>query len=113
MRSFALLAFALPASALLAAIVAAFPTGGQALAEQHGRQITAEHPSIGRVEVQIRKYDQALGIIGQLVRRQGAETECQGVCYFPNSARSIAWRCAPKSKCDLHCDISPPAGGCR
>ena len=100
-------------SALLATMVVAFLIGGRAVAEQAGGQISAEHPDIGRVETRIQKYDQALGVIAQLVRQLGAETECQGVCFFPNGQRPVSWRCAPKSKCDLHCDINPPVGGCK
>jgi len=100
-------------SALLATMVIAFVVAGPAVAEQAGGQISAEHRDIGRVETRIQRYDQALGVIAQLVRQLGEETECQGVCFFPTSQRPISWRCAPKSKCDLHCDINPPVGGCK
>jgi hypothetical protein len=38
--------------------------------------------------------------------------ECNGVCYFPSSSRPIAWKCDPGRKCDLHCTVIPPVGGC-
>jgi hypothetical protein len=97
---------------LLTTMLVAFLLAAPAVAEQAGGQISAAHHDIGRVETRIQKYDQALGVIAQLVRRLGEETECQGVCFFPNSERAISWHCAPKSKCDLHCDINPPVGGC-
>jgi hypothetical protein len=34
------------------------------------------------------------------------------VCYFPSSSKPIAWRCQPDERCDLHCTINPPVGGC-
>jgi hypothetical protein len=100
-------------SALLATtIVAAVLIGGPAVAEQAGGLITAEQPDIGRLETRIQKYDQALGVVSQLIRSPGAETDCQGVCYFPSSTRPVSWRCAPKQRCDLHCAVNPPVGGC-
>jgi hypothetical protein len=99
-------------SAQLATIVVAFLIGGPAVAELAGGRITAEQPDIGRLETRIQKYDQALGVVSQLIRSPGAETDCQGVCYFPSSSRSVSWRCAPRQRCDLHCAVNPPVGGC-
>jgi hypothetical protein len=99
-------------SALLATVLAAFLIGGSAVAQQAGGRMTAEQPDIGRVEARIQKYDQALGVVSQLTRPLGGETECQGVCYFPSSTQPISWRCAPKQRCDLRCTVNPPVGGC-
>jgi hypothetical protein len=100
-------------SALLATTsAAAFLIGGPAFAEQAREPITAEQHDIGRVETRIQKYDQALGVVSQLTRPFGADTDCQGVCYFPSSTKSVSWRCAPKQRCALHCSVNPPVGGC-
>jgi hypothetical protein len=99
-------------SALLATIAVAVLIGSPAVAEQMGGRITAEQPDIGRVETRIEKYDQALGVVSQLTRPFGAETDCQGVCYFPSSSKSVSWRCPPKERCDLRCAVNPPVGGC-
>ncbi len=90
------------------AIAAAAPAGAQ----QAGGHNSAEQRDIGRVDVRVQKYDQALGVIAQMSRPLGAEVECNGVCYFPSSTHSAAWACAPKERCDLHCDVSPPVGSC-
>ena len=99
-------------SALLATIAVAVLIGGPAVAEQIGGRIAAEQRDIGRVETRIQKYDQALGVVIQLTRPTGAETECQGVCFFPSSTRPTSWRCGTKERCDLHCTANPPVGGC-
>jgi hypothetical protein len=99
-------------SMLLVTVVGAFLTGDPTFAEQAGSHITAEQHDIGWVETRIQKYAQALGVIAQLVRQPDADTECRGVCFYPSSTRPISWRCAPKSKCDLHCGVNPPVGGC-
>ena len=100
-------------SALLTAtIVAAVLIGGPAVAQPADGHVTAEQHDIGRVETRIQKYDQALGVVIQLTRPTGAETECQGVCFFPSSTRPTSWRCGPKERCDLHCAANPPVGGC-
>ncbi len=91
------------ASVLLADVAAS--------AQQSGR-LSAEQRDIGRVETRIQKYDQALGVVTQVIRPLGSETECNGICYFPSSSRPVAWRCAPKETCDLHCNVNPPVGGC-
>ena len=98
--------------ALLATIAGAIAIGLPAFAQQAGSHISAEQRDIGRVEARIQKYDQAVGVISQLTRPAGAETECNGVCYFPSSTRPISWNCAPKERCDLHCAVNPPVGGC-
>ena len=95
--------------AIACALAAALP----ALAQQPAGRIGAEQADIGQVETRIQKYDQALGVVSRLSRPSGAETECYGVCFFPSSSHTVAWRCAPKETCDLHCDINPPAGGCQ
>ncbi len=98
----------LPMIACALAIGAALP----AAAQQAGGSISAAERDIGRVETRVQKYDQALGVIAQMTRPLGAEVECNGVCYFPSSTRPTSWRCAPTEKCDLHCDVNPPVGGC-
>jgi hypothetical protein len=99
-------------SALLSTIVCAVAVAAPAFAQQASGRISAEQHDIGRVETRIQKYDQALGVISQLARPLGAETECYGVCYFPSSTQPISWRCAPKERCNLHCAVNPPVGGC-
>jgi hypothetical protein len=99
-------------STLISTIGCALVVAAPAFAQQAGGPISAEQHDIGRVETRIQKYDQALGVIAQLARPLGAATECQGVCYFPSSTRPISWRCAPKQRCDLHCGVNPPVGGC-
>lgn len=83
-----------------------------AFAQQSAGRITAEQRDIGRVEVRIQKYEQALGVITELARPLGTEVECQGVCYYPSSTRPVTWNCAPNRACSLHCGVNPPAGGC-
>lgn len=99
-------------SALPWLIAGAFLIIRPAVAGQAGGQISAAQHDIGRLETRIQKYGQALGVISQLTRPLGAETECQGVCYSANSTQPISWNCAPKERCDLHCMVSPPVGGC-
>lgn len=76
-----------------------------------GNTITADHKDIGKVQAQIQRYDQAIGLVGQL-NRPSSSVECNGVCYFPSSTKPIAWKCDPGRKCDLRCTVSPPVGGC-
>jgi hypothetical protein len=99
-------------SALSSVIACTLLVAHPAFAEQANNRITAEQSDVGRVEARIQKYDQALGVIAQLTRPTGAETECNGVCFFPSSTQPISWRCAPKERCDLRCTVSPPVGGC-
>jgi hypothetical protein len=96
----------------MATIFVALLLGGPAVAEQMGGRVVAEQRDIGRIETHIQKYDQALGVVIQLTRPTGAETECQGVCFFPSSTHPTSWRCAPKERCDLRCAVNPPVGGC-
>lgn len=84
-----------------------------ATAQQSGAYLSAKQPDIGRVEARVQKYDQALGVVTRLIRSPEADTECGGTCFFPSSSRSVSWRCAPRSSCELHCDVNPPVGGCR
>jgi hypothetical protein len=77
-----------------------------------GNAITAEQKDIGKVQARIEKSDQALGVVIQLARPRGANVECNGVCYLPSSSKPIAWKCEPDRKCDLHCAVNPPVGGC-
>jgi hypothetical protein len=76
-----------------------------------GNTITADHASIGKVQAQIQKYDQAIAVVSQL-NRSSSSVECNGVCYLPSSSRPIAWKCDPGRKCDLLCTVTPPVGGC-
>jgi len=73
--------------------------------------ITVDHNSIGKVQAQIHKYDQAIAVVSQL-NRSSSSVECNGVCYLPSSSRPIAWKCDPGRKCDLLCTVIPPVGGC-
>jgi len=57
-----------------------------------GNTISADHRDIGKVQAQIQKYDQAIGVVGQL-DRLSSSVECNGVCYFPSSSRPITWKC--------------------
>jgi hypothetical protein len=72
-----------------------------------GNAITAEHRDIGKLQTRVEKSDQALGVVIQLVRPGGANVECNGVCYLPSSSKPVAWKCAPATKCDLHCVVNP------
>jgi hypothetical protein len=83
-----------------------------ASAQQVGASMTADQKGIGQLQTRIEKYDTALGVISQFARQQLANVECNGVCYFPNSSKPIAWKCEPGKKCDLHCTVNPPVGGC-
>ena len=85
---------------------------GPGVAQQTGSGTTADQKDIGKVETRIQKYEQALGVVIQLARPDRADVECNAVCYFPSSSRPIAWRCEPDRKCDLHCSVNPPVGGC-
>lgn len=83
------------------------------LAQQAGSDgINATQKDIGKVQTRIQKFDQALGVVVQLARPDQSNVECNAVCYFPSSSRPIAWRCEPDKKCDLHCTVNPPVGGC-
>jgi hypothetical protein len=77
-----------------------------------GNGIAAEQIGIGQLEARVEKYDRALGVVSQLNRPPPSSVECNGVCYFVNSTKPIAWKCAPKTRCDLYCTVSPPVGGC-
>ncbi|HEY3908305.1 MAG TPA: hypothetical protein VGM07_00265 [Stellaceae bacterium] len=94
------------------AVAGALARGAPALAQQGVGPIGAEQRDIGRLETRIQRYDQALGVIAKLARPLGAEIECNGICYTPNGTRATSWRCAPTARCDLHCDVNPPVGGC-
>jgi len=84
-----------------------------ATAQQSAQRLSAEQHDIGRVEARIQKYDQALGVVTRLSRSPDADTECGGTCFYPSSNGAVSWRCAPNDRCDLHCDVNPPVGGCR
>ncbi|MGH7047879.1 MAG: hypothetical protein ACREE2_15985 [Stellaceae bacterium] len=75
-------------------------------------EITAEQLDIGRLQIHIERYGEALGVVATLIRPLGAEIECNGICYLPSSTRATSWRCAPQEQCTLHCEVSPPVGGC-
>lgn len=101
---------ALPLAAVGCAVFAALP----AIAQQSGSHLSAERRDIGRIEIRIEHYDQALGVVTRLTRSLGIEAECDGVCFFPSSSsRPLSWRCAPTERCDLDCNVNPPVGGCR
>ena len=73
---------------------------------------TLTQKDIGKLQTRVDKSDQALGVVIQLARPGGANVECNGVCYLPSSSKPVAWKCEPARKCDLHCAINPPVGGC-
>ena len=99
--------------ALSLAVLCWLSAGGPGLAQQTGGDgIAADQKDIGKVQTRIQKFDQALGVVIQLARSRGANVECNAVCYFPSSSKPIAWRCQPDERCDLHCTINPPVGGC-
>ena len=77
-----------------------------------GNTTTAEQKDIGKVQTRIEKSDQALGVIIQLARPGGANVECNAVCYLPSSSKPVTWKCEASRKCDLHCAVNPPVGGC-
>jgi len=95
--------------AVLACLVPVEPGVAQ---QAGGNAITAEQRDIGKVQTRIEKSDQALGVVIQLARPGGANVECNGVCYLPSSSKPVAWKCEPAKKCDLHCAVNPPVGGC-
>jgi hypothetical protein len=83
------------------------------LAQQTGGNATsAEQRDIGKVQTRIEKSDQALGVVIQLARPGGGNVECNAVCYLPSSSKPVTWKCEPSRKCDLHCAVNPPVGGC-
>jgi hypothetical protein len=84
-----------------------------AVAQRLEGSAAVEQKDIGRLSVQTQTYNQALGVVSELKRASAAQTvECNGTCYFPNSSKAIAWRCAPTKTCSLHCTVDPPVGGC-
>jgi hypothetical protein len=96
-------------SAMLAYLLLAEPGSAQ---QASGNTIAAEQKDIGKVQTRIEKSEQALGVVIQLARPGGADVECNAVCYLPSSSKPIAWKCGPAKKCDLHCAVNPPVGGC-
>jgi hypothetical protein len=99
--------------AIRCGVAICLPALSPAWAQQPAGGISAEERDIGRVDSHIQRYDQALGVVSRLRRPLGAETECDGICYFPSSSQPISWRCSPQASCELHCDVNPPVGGCR
>ena len=96
-----------------AALLLCLSTAKPGLAQKAGSDtVTADQRDIGKLQARIEKFDQALGVVTQLARQRGENVECNAVCYYPTSSKPIAWRCAPDKKCDLHCAVSPPVGGC-
>ena len=98
---------------LILTVLALVAASGPVVAQQAGSNaITAEQRDIGRVQTRIEKSDQALGVIIQLARPGGANVECNAVCYLPSSSKPVTWKCEASRKCDLHCAVNPPVGGC-
>jgi hypothetical protein len=85
---------------------------GPLAAQQAGNSVATDHKDVGKVQARVQKYDQALGVVSELRRSPVASVECDGVCYFPNSSKSVSWKCEPERRCDLRCTVSPPVGGC-
>jgi hypothetical protein len=99
--------------AALLVITGAIAISSPALAQQPAAGPTAAQPEIGKLETRIQEYDHALGVIAELRRPLGAEVECDGICYYSSGTRETSWRCAPTERCELHCAVNPPVGGCR
>lgn len=99
--------------AFLLVLACGLAAGRPAGAQEAGGKLTARQHDIGKLDVSIEKFDQALGVVSRLSRPLGAETECRGICYLPNSSQPVSWRCSPQAACELHCDVNPPVGGCR
>ncbi len=97
---------------LICATAGGLLAAGFAGAQQAGNGVSIEHKDVGSVQMRLQRYDQAIGAVSQLRRSPIANVECNGVCYFPNSSHSIAWKCDPARRCDLRCTVSPPVGGC-
>jgi hypothetical protein len=83
------------------------------LAQRPAAGNTAVQPEIGTLETRIETYEHALGVVATLARPLGAEVECNGICYFSTGTNQTSWRCAPKERCELYCDVNPPVGGCK
>ena len=94
-------------------MVVVLATASAASAQAAGEALAAEDKDIGKVRVRIEKYEHALGVVSQLNRSREGYTNCDGVCYFPNTTVPLAWRCGPQRTCSLICTRIPPAGGCR
>jgi hypothetical protein len=97
---------------ILALTCCAAAVARPSVAQQAANSIVADHKDVGRIQVQVQRYDHALGVTSQLGRSPSSSVECNGVCYLPNGTRAVAWKCDPGRKCDLHCTVSPPVGGC-
>lgn len=82
------------------------------VAQPAGNSIASDLKDVGKLQVHVQKYDQALGVVSQLGRSQSSSVECNGICYFPSSSRPVAWKCDPGRRCDLRCTVNPPVGGC-
>lgn len=97
----------------LAAASCALLGAGVAAAQQTDGRLAVEQPGVGQLETKIQSYGEALGVISRLARPRGAGVECNAVCYYPSSrTKAVAWQCAPKKPCVLHCLVNPPVGGC-
>jgi hypothetical protein len=95
------------------AVLACLLLAEAGFAQQAGSNtINAEQIDIGKLQTRVDKSDQALGVVIQLARPGGANIECNGVCYLPSSSKPVAWKCESTRKCDLHCAVNPPVGGC-
>jgi hypothetical protein len=98
---------------LTLAVLACLSVADFGFAQQmRGDAITADQNDIGKVQTRIEKADGAIGVVIQLARPRGANVECNAVCYLPSSSKPIAWKCEADRKCDLHCAVNPPVGGC-
>ena len=77
-----------------------------------GGRLSAEQRDIGRLETHIQNYGQALGVITQLTRPLGAETECQGVCYLAKQQPADGMELRADAEVRFALSASPPVGGC-
>jgi hypothetical protein len=84
-----------------------------AVSQQTGDIGTVEQNEIGRLRVRTEAFSQALAVVSELARAsQGQAVDCNGICYFLNNTKAIAWTCSPKNVCNLYCTVDPPVGGC-
>lgn len=100
---------------LLARIAAllCFLTFATSAFAQTDSSISAEQKDIGKIQTQIQKYDNALGVVSELIRSAERNVECNGLCLFQNGSKNVTWSCGPKKVCNLFCGVNPPVGGCK
>ena len=96
----------------IAALLCFVAFADAAFAQQTDNNINAEQKDIGKLQTHIAKYDNALGVVSQLIRSADRNVECNGLCFFQNGNKNVSWSCGPKKACDLYCNVNPPVGRC-